>query len=174
MAKKRGRRGGRYIKGNVDEELDLGTLASRTVASGAFDESASQRMVCTSIEATYTLAQFTDTASVGPIEVGIAHSDYDTTEITEYLQNGGSWDEGNKIQQEIARRQIRSLGIFEIKSNSGMNSVLNDGKPMKTRLNWVLNNGDTLDLWAMNLGTQPIGTTVPKVFAQGHVNLFTA
>ncbi len=165
------RRMGRYIKGHVDEELQLTTLAAGAVTTTAFDDSVNERTLLSSLVAKWSLSNFTLGQDIGPIQVGVAHSDYTGTEITEYLDNTGSWDEGNKISQEIGRRKIRSVGVFQMPA-TGADAVLNDGKAIKTKLNWILNQGQTLDLWARNIGTAAVATTVPSLNVNGHVNLF--
>jgi len=44
---------GRYIRGNVDEEVALTTLASKDVVSAIFDETVNERTKITSLVATY-------------------------------------------------------------------------------------------------------------------------
>ncbi len=165
------RRMGKYIRGSIDEDLDLGTLAAKTLIAGAFDESANQRMLVSSIVATWTLDGMV--AGQGPILFGIAHSDYDSPEIEAVIENTGSWDEGNKVAQEIAKRQVRIIGTMVGPMDTGTDDVVwNDGKPVKTKLNWILNTSDTLDLWAYNLSTAALTTAAPVLRASGHANLW--
>jgi len=176
MAKKpRKRRMGRYLRGNVDESLVLTTIGARAVLKINFDEVVKDRTRVTSIVASYSLDDLTEGVGIGPIMVGIAHDDYSAAEIEAFIENGGSWNEGDLVNQEIARRKIRVIGIFETAASvaTGLGSaVLNDGKPIKTKLNWILNQGQTLAVWAYNLGSNPVATTVPEVSVQGHANLF--
>ncbi len=175
LAKKKGRRKmGRYIRGNVDEELSLGTLAGRTLVSQIFDDSVNERTLITSIVATWTLSDMTDGADIGPILVGVAHSDYTATEMEEFIENTGSWDEGNLVSREVANRKVRMVGQFGTPggASSSGTMVLGDGKPIKTKLNWILNQGQTLDFWAYNLGDNALATTVPILQVEGHANLF--
>ncbi len=176
MAKKpvRRRRMGRYLRGNVDESLGLGTLASRTAVLAAFDETVVERTLVSSIVATWRLADMTQGAGIGPIMVGVAHSDYTQAEIEEWIETTGSWNEGDLIQtKEVSRRLIRNIGTFRGDGVSGVGiDVLTNGKPIKTMLKWILTTGDTLNLWAYNLGGNPLATTVPTVFVQGHANLW--
>jgi len=171
---KRRRRMGRYIRGNVDENLDLGTLASLTLVAVPFDETVSERTFVSSLVAIWSLSDFTEIAEAGPIMVGVAHSDYSAAEIEEWIETTGSWAEADTVQsREVGRRMCRTIGIFRgTASGVGAADVLNDGKAIKTKLGWILNAGQTLDLWAYNLGTAAVGTTDPNVRAEGHVNLF--
>ncbi len=159
---------GRYIRGTVDEKLVLGTLASLAVISGQFDETVNERTRVTSIVATYSMNEFTVAAGDGPVQVGVCHSDYSSAEIEEVLEATGSWDEGDLIQQELAKRKIRRIGIFD---SDQVDDVLNDGKPIKTKLNWILNQGQSLRLWAYNTGAGALDTGA-IINVNGHVNLF--
>ncbi len=176
MAKGRKRRSmGRYIRGNVDESLTLTTLQPRDVASIDFDETVNERTLVSSLVAAYSLDDLTEGAGIGPIMVGVAHNDYTTAEVEEFIENTGSWDEGDLVSQEVGKRKIRVIGIFETAASvaTGLGAAtLNDGKAIKTKLNWILNQGQTLRLWAYNLGTAAVATTVPEISCQGHVNLF--
>ncbi len=163
---------GKYIRGSVNEQLALTTLASKTVVLVAFDDSVNERTLVSSIVAKYTLSVFTPGSGVGPIMVGVAHSDYSVDEIDEWIENTGSWDEGALVEQEQGRRFIRQVGVFDTPDDANDSSELNDGKAIKTRLNWILNQGQTLSLWAYNLGNNPVATTTPIVTADGHANLW--
>ncbi len=166
------RRMGRYLKGNVDESVTLATLAGRTLVSATFDETVNERTLVSSLLAVYSLEQFTKIAGDGPILVGVAHSDYTDAEIEQVIENTGSWNEGDKVGQEMAKRLVRQIGIFDIPSDADEVSVLNDGKIIKTKLNWILLQGQTLKLWGFNLGSSALATTTPVVRAQGHANLW--
>ena len=175
LAAKKGRRSGRrmtgYLKGNVEEQLALGsTLAANTLIATDFDEVVTERKLCSSIVATYDLANLV--AGQGPILFGIAHSDYTAAEIEEVIENTGSWDGGNLISQEISKRKIRILGTFVGEFDTGTVDVRwNDGRPVKTKLNWILKTGATLKVWAYNLGAN-LSTTSPELTVSGHVNLW--
>ncbi len=163
---------GRYIRGTVDEDLTIGTLAGKTLVAAGFDEAVQERTLVSSIVASYSVADWTAIAANGPLLVGIAHGDYSDAEIEEWIETTGSWDEGDLVQQEVASRKIRRVGVLTDPDAATKSSVLNDGKAIKTKLNWILNQGITLKLWAYNMGTAAFATTDPRVRAQGHVNLF--
>ncbi len=163
---------GRYMKGTVDEELALGTLNAKVVVSAGFDQSVEERTLVSSLKATYAVKNVTPSATAGPILVGIAHGDYSAAEIEAWIENTGSWSEGNLTAQEIDNRKIRKIGIFEDSGDVNIASVLNDGKPITTKLNWILTTGQSLQAWAYNLGTGAFATTDPSVDIQGHVNLW--
>ena len=163
----------RYLRGNVDEKLSLPTLAAQAAAVGAFGEAVTEKTFVTSLIATWALQEFTVQAGDGPVMVGVMHSDYTQAELEEFIENTGSWNEASLVQtKEIGRRLIKVVGIFRTPTAVGQAAVLNDGRPIRTRLNWMLTSGQTLDLWAYNLGSSAFGTTVPDLFVQGHVNLW--
>lgn len=171
----RGRRKmGRYIRGNVDETMDLGTLAARTLQAEAFDEAVNERTFISSLVASWSLGDMTDADDVGPIMVGVAHGDYSAAEIEEFIENTGSWDEGDLVQQEVGQRKIRVVGIFETAPAASVVAVrtLNEGRPIKTKLGWILLQAQTIDVWAYNLGSAALSTTAPNLHLQGHVNLW--
>jgi len=168
--KRRGRR--RYLRGSVDESIAFAVLAAKDVAVEPFDETVNERTLISSLVAAYSLSNFSVTSGVGPILVGVAHSDYASAEIEAYIESSGSWDEGDLVQQEIAKRRIRRIGIFDASDLATEDATLNDGKPIKTKLNWILNQGQGLQLWTYNLGTAAVVTTIPVVHAEGHANLW--
>ncbi len=165
---------GRYIRGRVDEELSLGTLAGKTLVSTTFDETVQERTLVTSIVATWSMRSMTAVSNSGPVVFGVAHGDYSDAEIEEVIENAGSWDEGNKVSQEISKRQVRTIGVFRAEEGDAGTGVvvINHGRPVKTRLNWILNQGVRLKIWGYNMGTAALQTTVPIIAAEGHANLF--
>ncbi len=177
MAKKRPRRRsmGRYLRGNVNEELALSTLAGRTLVATTFDSTVNERTFVSSIVARWAMNNFTAALLDGPIMVGVAHGDYTDAEIEEWIETTGSWNEGDLVAtREVGRRLVKQIGVFATNpADTGTGStVLNDGKAIKSKLGWILNQGVTLKIWAYNLGTSALATTSPVVKAEGHVNLF--
>ncbi len=176
MARKRKggrRRMGRYLKGNVDEEVALTVLSSKDVVSSIFDEVVFDRTFVSSIVASYALANWTPIANAGPIIFGVAHSDYNDAEIEEWLELTGQWNEGNLVSsREVGKRLIRQVGSFGSPDAATDVQRFNDGRPMKTKLNWILLEGQTLRLWAYNAGSAAVATTAPSLTANGHANLF--
>ena len=136
------------------------------------DETVEERTRCSSLDATWSMSNFTPAQGDGPILVGVAHSDYTAAEIEEVIENTGSWTEGSKVEQEIAKRLVRVIGTLRSLTGATENDVLNDGKPIKTKLNWILNSGDTLKIWAYNIGGSALATTDPEVNVFGHANLW--
>ncbi len=173
LAKRKGRkRFRRYIRGEVDDELALGTLNPKVVVAAAFDQSVVERTFISSLVARWSVKNVTPSSTAGPILVGVAHSDYSAAEIEAWIENTGSWTEADQVGQEIGRRKIRKIGIFPGVTLETEVSVLNLGKPIKTKLGWVLTTGQNIQAWAYNLGTGAFATTDPSVDIQGHVNLW--
>ncbi len=133
-------------------ELALSTLATDTVLDVATVGAATNPYRCMSIKATWNLIGLTP--GEGPITVGYAFSDYSTTEVKECLESFESIDLGKKIEQERANRLVRIVGTFAASGNS----ALNDGKPIKTRLNWYIGISDTVRIFAYNEGTGTLTT----------------
>ena len=174
MARKRG--GGRkfpsrYLRGQVDEEVALSTLAGETLISAAFSDSVTEQARISSLVAAYALSGMTPAASDGPIMVGVALSVYTDAQIEEFLEQQDSWEEGDQVAKEVSSRMIRRVGVFTNPPLAVDFAALNDGKPIKTKLNWPLTTGQTLKLWAYNLGTSTL-TTGAIVHATGHANIW--
>ncbi len=164
---------GAYIKGNIDLNANLGTLAGVTAQAIPTADSVSERARCTSIDCVYALSNFTPTADVGPVVIGVAHGDYTQAEIEEWLELATGWDVADLVSREISSRLIRRIGVFEDPDSAAGVAVLNDGKAIKTRLNWPLNSGQGLDFWVYNSGSAAFVTTTPDLMIKGHANLFT-
>ncbi len=162
---------GRYIKGNIDLDFALGTLAPQDVVVSAVGDTVNERSLVSSIRCTYSLSGYTVVDNVGPIMVGVAHSDYSDAEIEEWIENATSWDEGDLPAQEIANRKIRKIGSIPMVTSLAA-SPLNDGKPIKTKLNWIINQGQNLKFWAYNHGAAAISVTDPDMHVDGHANIF--
>ncbi len=175
MAKRRGGRKRafrKYLRGSVDEGMDLGTLAAVDAISQIFGDTVNERSFVSSVVLRWSIRNFTKGANIGPILVGVAHSDYTAGEIEEWIENQDSWDEGNLVQQEVAKRKIRMVGTFDATVDASASLVLNDGKPIRTKCGWILLQGQSLQLWAFNQGSAALATTDPKVQCFGHANLW--
>ncbi len=163
-----------YLRGEVDEQFALGTLAANTVITDVVDDTLREKAWLSSVVLTWALDNFTPATTDGPIMVGVAHSDYSTAEIEEWIENAASWHQGDMVAQEIGKRRIRKVGMF--RSDAAVTAtgayVLNDGKPIKTKCGWQLITAQTLRFWAYNTGESALATTDPNVHLQGHANLW--
>ncbi len=142
------------------------------MVSNVIGDTVTERTYLSSVVLRWALKNFTQGAGDGPIMVGVAHSDYTSAEIEEWLENLSSWKEADLIGQEVAKRKIRMVGVFVTPATVNDAAVLNDGKPIRTKCGWILTQGQTLRVWAYNLGTSALATTVPDVRAEGHANLW--
>ncbi len=173
MAKKKGRRAFRkYLAGKINHSQLLGTLTAKSAISAVVAETLSEKAWLSSVKATWAVGDWTPAAGDGPIMVGVAHSDYSTSEIEAWIENSGSWSQGDKVTQEIGRRKIRRVGVLQSPVNTTEGVVLNDGKPITTKCNWQLITGQSVRIWAYNMGISAFATTDPLVVVNGHANLW--
>ncbi len=166
----------KYIRGSVDEKLSLGTLGATSLISDIFDDTVTEKAWISSVNAAWSMQGWTQGLDDGPIMVGLAHSDYTDAEIEAVIENTGSWDEGDLVQQEISRRKVRVVGIFPTPHPDSANVavVLNDGKKILTKCGWMLQSGKSLRVWGYNMGASALATTDPDVNVQGFANLWPA
>ncbi len=110
---------------------------------------------CISIDSLWDFLNHTD--GEGPLLVGVAHGDYTLAEIEEFIELN-FFNPQNKIGEEQSRRLIRKIGRF---SGLGVSGELNNGIPIRTRLNWNLNTAG-LQPWVYNrdIGALTTGTVV--------------
>ena len=175
MAKhgRRRRSMGRYIRGNVDQQVDAASLAATDVVGAAFVGVVDGRTLATSAVLTWTIQNWTDQNGSGPLICGLAHNSYTDAEIEEWIESTGQWNIGSLVAQEINKRKIRQVGAFASPDAPSDLLVLNDGKAIKTKLNWMLEEGQTLRMWVFNSGTLAVaGATDPRIRVTGHINLF--
>ncbi len=100
------------------------------------------------------------TAGEGPITVGFAHSDYTVTEIKEAIESALSISVGDKVAQEKANRLVRVIGEI-----SAAEPMLNEGMPVKTRLNWLIPIGKFVNLFAYNNNSGALTTGAIQNFS---------
>ncbi len=130
----------------VAQAVTLGTLANVTVVAQGLTGNADAGYRCISITSLWTLKNLT--AGERPVHVGYAHSDYTVTEIKECIEGGAAISIGNKISNEQANRLVRLVGTFGVAAEA--DDSLNDGKPIKTRLNWAIPIGKEVVAFAYN------------------------
>lgn len=162
MAKKR--KSGRFIAGRINQTLALGALANNDVIKQDFDEASDVDLFTLSMDLTWT--QRDCTVGEGPIYVGVAASDYTDAEIEEALEAQDSWDIGDLVVQEHARRKVRIIGAFPILA---ANEVLNDGKPIRTKLRMRLPPGKTLCMFGFNKSGHDPTTTGGQITVEGRL-----
>ncbi len=141
----------------VSPEQPLLTLASDTALIVDVAPAADGAYRCISISGVHAIVNLA--AVDGPVTVGFAHGDYTIAEIKACLEQAGAISVGNKTAQEVANRQVRVVGVI-----SGLHAVLNDGRPIKTRLNWLIPIGKTVSLFAFNESTGVLITGSRQTF----------
>ncbi len=163
----------RYLKGKIDHKLQLATLAGNTLIGSLIGDTVVESTWVSSAKAMVSIGQYTAVAECGPFICGWAHGDYTDAEIEEWVENTNSWNEGDKVAQEVARRLIREIGTFEsLPALATGVEAINDGRKTTTKLGWMLSTGKTLRFWVYNAGTAAVATTDPEVRVQGHANLW--
>ncbi len=163
-----------YLKGKLDEKLDLGTLGAKVLVGANADGVLEEKAWLSSVKAVWALSEYTPATDDGPIYVGVAHNSYSDAEIEAWVENEtGSWAAGSEVAQEIAKRKIRQVGVFHTQIVEAVGiQVLNEGRPIHTKCGWQLQTGDTLKIWAYNAGTSALATTDPDLTMLGHANLW--
>ncbi len=136
----------------VTPQFALGTLATQIVLTAPLVGTSDAQYRLVSASASWSLRSFTP--GEGAITVGYAHNDYTITEIKEYLESATSISPGNKVLQEQANRWIRVVGTFKAEANN----VLNEGLPVKTRLNWAIQIGSAVNVFAYNENSSALTT----------------
>ncbi len=154
--------------------MDVTLLTTKNVVAQNVGTTVNERTFISSIKCLWGLSNVTPAANAGPLMVGVAHGDYSAANIEEFIENTGSWNEGAKLSQEIARRKIRIVGIFDSPGAQldAEKVTLNDGKQLTTKLGWILLQGQTIKIWAYNTGTATLASTQPDLTVSGHANLW--
>ncbi len=150
MAKNKGR-GFNLRRVRLTPEVALGSLLTDTVIANTMVPAAVSSYRCVTTKGTWTLSALT--AGEGPITVGISHGDYSVTEIKEALEANSAIDPGDMTEQERANRKVRVIGTM-----TGANASLNDGRPIKTKLNWFIGVGSHINFWAYNESVSTLTT----------------
>ncbi len=167
MARKPGKRRFNLRRVRVTASVALGALATLDVTSSAIVNAAADTYRAMSLDASYV---WSDKAQIDDAcAFGVAHSDYTSAEIEEALEAVTSIDLGDKIAQERSNRLVRHIGTFsggETPATTG-GSSFNDGKPVKTKLNWLMSIGDQLQLWVRN-GSGVVYTTGGTITVDGN------
>ncbi len=146
--------------------IGAGALASVDVQSGVLGDPTEDKLRVISVEFAYAWGG-KQPADDG-CQFGLAHSDYSAAEIEECLEAQGAIDLGDKLAQEQSNRLVREIGIMSGGDSAAGGIMFNDGRPVKTRLNWLLAAGDQLQLWIRN-SSAVIWTTGSTVSVTGNL-----
>ncbi len=139
------RRGSPLLVLPIDDTTALLTTGPDAVVKGDFTGTVDSDTWL--LSADFLPAIRNHTAGEGPLVVGVAHSDYTAAEIEEALEATTSWNQKNKIEQERRRRKVRRIGQF---AGDSTEEVLNDGKPIRVKLGFKIEEGETLSQWIWN------------------------
>ncbi len=141
-------------------QLPLGTLGSVTVVKQDLTVPYEQSFHVISVDCQFSLSKFENNSSDGPIICGYNHSDYTVGEVGEALDTPVA-SPGNKVEQEKNRRWVRRVGSLVmpgVQDATIQSAVLNDGKPIRTKLNWTIDEDDSLEVFAFNAGSSGLTT----------------
>lgn len=161
-----------YMKGQIEIDLPLSTLAASTLVRELVADTVTEPATVSSIVCTYAMTKYSPAQGAGPIQVYVAHSDYTIAEIEEVIENQDSWSMADRIARERSKRWVRHIGTFDTPANAAENAVLNDGKPIRTKLNWALQGTQTLQFAFYNDGSVALATTSPECNVRGYANLW--
>ncbi len=128
----------------VTASISLSTLANNTTLTASLLGTLQEDLYVISAHLTWTIR--TLTAGEGPLQVGIAHSDYTVGEVQENI-DVTLLGPGKKIEQEQARRLVRRVGMFD---GLASEEKLFDGVPIKTTIKWVADDGEDLNVFVSN------------------------
>ena len=152
LAAKRGRKR-RYNLRMVrfNNRVAGGALASLDVTSGSIMDAATNPYRLVTVKASYSWTDIPNNVD-GGMTFGLAHSDYTAAEIEECLEAQGAIDRGDKIALEQSNRLVRQIGVMESRTTSAASGtiVFNDGRQIKTKLNWYIGVGDGISIWMRN------------------------
>ncbi len=124
-------------------------LAAGDVISAAITNTSTNSYRLISVDFSYSITDLAALIDDG-MEFGLAHSDYTSAEVEECLEAVNAIDQSGKIEQERANRLVRTLGYFDGAPGTDGSKSHNNGMPVKTKLNWKIGIGQTLNLWIRN------------------------
>ncbi len=158
----------RLRKVRINAQLALGALAAGTVIQGTLTNAATDPLRFISIDGTWSILDLGAAIDDG-FTFGVAHSDYSAVEIEECLESFASMDLGDKVAQERQGRLVREIGTISVAGAvAGAGATFNDGKPMKTRLNWLMSTADQLGVWVRN-ASGVVWTTGARIAFAGNL-----
>jgi len=143
---RRNRRNPKFVAIPIATAVALGTLASATATTVTLTPTGNFTHDIRVHSVSLHYSRVGGVIGEGPVVVGLAHSDYTGAEIEENLELA-LLGPATKIENERADRLVRPVGVLE---GATAAETLNDGKPVKTRLNWMIHDGVSIDLFVYN------------------------
>lgn len=140
---KRKRSDTNFVAIPVSATITLATLADVTVLAQALT-GLTQEVNLISCDLTWSLTNAT--GGEGPLIVGLSHGIYTVAQILEFIQASPT-NKSDLIAMERAKRKIRQVGNFVVNASD---EVMNDSKPIRTKLRFDLDEGAELDAWVFN------------------------
>ncbi len=183
MAKSKGRKKSwQTIEVQLTTDLAAGVAALDLVKDQLTADSADDNFICTSVDLSYSavIEQAAEPNGVGPLLFGLAKSDYSDAEIEAWVENASGFTRANLIQQEISKRHIKHVGTFDFPSiETGVAAgkvkadLINNGRPIHTRLNWRIVEGTSISIWIYNAGdVAVVATSGQDIITSGKLNGF--
>ncbi len=147
MAKNRKRRGRRrnFFAMKAKTDLALGALGIGATVQQTMTAFGVTRVWCISGDFVWSLED--GGAAQGPILVGLSSSNLSVTEINENL-DARPTSQGDIIAMERSRRPVREVGSMLIDAQG--HGQIADGRLVRTKLGFWLNEGEELVAWARN------------------------
>ncbi len=145
--------------------MELGALASEDVKNILMTADLSTESYWAS--AVHLVVGIDDeTADDGPLDLWVGVSDLTDTEVEEFLEQTLSFAEGNISEKEINSRgrYLRHLGILDT-SGEGFNN----GRVKKLKLGFGLATGQSIKLFARNMGQTAL-TSGATIHIQGQLH----
>ncbi len=133
----------------VNSGTNIPSIIANDVEKGAMIAVGDSAYRLLSITLMWSLLDIADIDD-GGLVVGVAHSDYTAAEIEECLEATGAISRGDKLNNERASRLVRVIGQFGNSDTVLGDLVLNDGRPITTKLNWPIEIGKQVNYWWLN------------------------
>ncbi len=154
MTKKKSNNRKNFVAIPFSTFITLGTLGNGlALKANLLGSDFAEDLFVISVDGSWTIQDLTSNES--PIEVGYSHSDYSVAEIVENLEIEVTSPD-SKIEMEQAKRKIRRAAMFN--TFNATHDVLNDGKPIRSKLKFMIGDGFNLAFWARNISGAALTT----------------
>ncbi len=155
MAKHRksgGRKSSKFFAYPIEVDVTLSTLGAGVVTSGAMTALGVTKAYCISADVTWSIDGLTE--DEGPLRVGLFNGNLSNTEVSEKL-DARPTSQSDIIAMERSRRPVRPAGKF---AGNETNEVLNEGKSIRTKLGFIIDEGVELEAYVRNDGSGALTT----------------